>query len=133
MSTKWPEAEICKTYSFDAAHFLPNVAATHKCRNMHGHTYKVEVIVRGEIHPKTGFVVDFAEIDRYVKRLIERLDHKVLNNIMENPTAELIACWFLQEIPVAYIYSVRVWETPKCYAEVFRRNGFWTGDHRMQK
>lgn len=130
---RWPEAEICKSYTFDAAHFLPHVGEHHKCKRLHGHTYKIEVVVRGEVNPNTGFVVDFSEIDRYVKPLIDRLDHRLLNDIIPNPTAEVIGLWFLTEIPVKYVYSVRVWETPRCYAEVFQRNGFWTGDHRMAK
>lgn len=89
-----------RTFRFESAHFLPRVPEGHKCARMHGHSYQVDVVIEGEIHPETGWVVDFAEIDEKVSPLIRRLDHQVLNEIdgLSNPTSELLAVWLWQRI-----------------------------------
>jgi 6-pyruvoyltetrahydropterin/6-carboxytetrahydropterin synthase len=86
---------ICRAYRFEAAHYLPNVPDGHKCKNMHGHNYQIEVVFTGDLDSR-GFVKDFAEIDAAVDSLIDGVDHKVLNHVsgLENPTAEIIARWF---------------------------------------
>ena len=53
---------IYKEFTFDSAHFLPNVPKGHKCGRIHGHSFRCEIEVSGEVDPFTGFVVDFAEI-----------------------------------------------------------------------
>ncbi len=113
------QTSITRRYHFEAAHFLPYVAPDHKCRRMHGHNYVVEITTSGPLDHR-GFVVDFAELDLVVAPLVAAIDHRTLNEIrgLENPTAELIATWFLEKIDVAE--SVRVFETPDCWAEVFR-------------
>lgn len=65
-----------------------------------------------------GFVLDFAELDAVVLPLLKQVDHKVLNDIegLENPTAELIAQWFLDRVTGAS--RVRVFENDDCWAEV---------------
>ncbi len=91
-----PKMKISKEFKFDSAHFLPHVPPTHKCANMHGHTYYIEIHVEDELHPKFGWVIDFNDVKKVVDPLIDQLDHKVLNEIegLENPTAEMIAVWF---------------------------------------
>lgn len=91
-----PKMRIYKEFKFDSAHWLPNVPPTHKCANMHGHTYSIEVHVEGELDPERGWVLDFNNVRDVVEPLIDRLDHKILNEIegLENPTAEHIALWF---------------------------------------
>jgi 6-pyruvoyltetrahydropterin/6-carboxytetrahydropterin synthase len=86
---------------------------------MHGHSYRVDVVVTGRLD-RRGFVADFAEIDDQVLPLIGKLDHRVLNDVegLENPTAELIAAWLLERLPTCE--SVRVWETEDCWAETRR-------------
>lgn len=86
---------------------------------MHGHNYKMLVSVRDELDER-GFVMDFAELDAIVLPLTKQVDHKVLNEVvgLENPTAELIAKWFLERIEQST--SVRVYENDDCYAEVSR-------------
>lgn len=110
---------ISRTYSFEAAHFLPRVPVGHRCRNMHGHNYRVEIVVSGPLDDR-GFVRDFAEIDLIVQPLIAQVDHKVLNEVagLENPTAEVIALWFLQRTACAV--RVRVHENDSSWAEVTR-------------
>jgi 6-pyruvoyltetrahydropterin/6-carboxytetrahydropterin synthase len=111
------ETRIGRTYRFESAHHLPLLPDGHKCKNMHGHNYRVDVVVCGKLDPR-GFVRDFAEIDAEIMPLIKKVDHHLLNEIegLENPTAEIIATWFLQRIKGCE--SVRVYENDDCWAEV---------------
>jgi 6-pyruvoyltetrahydropterin/6-carboxytetrahydropterin synthase len=81
--------EIYKEFSFDSAHFLPLVPEGHKCRNMHGHTYKLKVYIKGQPDPLYGWIMDFKELKDVVGPVINQLDHKLINDIkgLENPTA----------------------------------------------
>src|SRR5262245_48253267 len=94
-----PQTKIGRTYRFESAHYLPLVPKGHKCKNLHGHNYRVEIVICGTLDER-GFVKDFAEIDAEIVPLIKKLDHRLLNEVegLENPTAELIAAWFLQRI-----------------------------------
>ena len=65
--------ELRKTFQFEAAHLLPHLAPTHKCRRLHGHSFQVEVVVAGEIDPKLGWLIDYAEISDAFRPLLERL------------------------------------------------------------
>ena len=87
--------EIYVSLSFDAAHRLPKVPAGHKCGNLHGHTFVVEVYVLGDVTDASGWVVDFGDIKTIAKPYIDQLDHTYLNDIegLENPTSENIAMW----------------------------------------
>jgi 6-pyruvoyltetrahydropterin/6-carboxytetrahydropterin synthase len=107
--------ELKKTYLFEAAHQLPRVPAGHKCSRMHGHSYRVEVGLRGPVDPTTGWVVDFAVIDEAWVDLFKRFDHHLLNEIpgLENPTCENL-CGFIWQALVArvpHLDAVTVWET----------------------
>lgn len=130
----WQLCRIGKTYKFSAAHRLPLVPVSHKCNRLHGHNYKVEVEIRGEIAQKDGFCgnVDFFEIDNEMKPILETLDHHYLNDIdgLENPTAELIAKWILNKYPRAILFSVKVWEEEDCWAMVVNNEGIYRGEHR---
>jgi 6-pyruvoyltetrahydropterin/6-carboxytetrahydropterin synthase len=112
-----PTMRIGRTYRFESAHRLPHLADGHRCKRLHGHNYRVEVVVRGRLD-RRGFVKDFAEIDAEVRPLLELVDHRLLNEVegLENPTAEIIAAWFFERI--ADCESVRVYENDDCWAEV---------------
>ena len=86
---------VFKEFTFEAAHRLPNVPAEHKCARLHGHSFRVAIHVRGAVGEKSGWVVDFADIERAFAPLHEQLDHHYLNEIdgLENPTSERIAMW----------------------------------------
>lgn len=71
--------EIFKVFKFDAAHRLPNVGHEHKCSRLHGHSFSVEIHIRGLVDPVSGWVMDFADIVEAFKPLHEQLDHKYLN------------------------------------------------------
>jgi 6-pyruvoyltetrahydropterin/6-carboxytetrahydropterin synthase len=92
--------EIYKEFTFEAAHLLPNVPAGHKCGRLHGHSFRIEVHVAGELDATLGWIMDYAEIKKLVKPVIARLDHYYLNDIpgLENPTSEIIARWLWQEL-----------------------------------
>ncbi|PYF02519.1 6-pyruvoyltetrahydropterin/6-carboxytetrahydropterin synthase [Rhodopseudomonas faecalis] len=113
--------KITQAFRFEAAHRLPNVPPTHRCHRMHGHSYRVELQLQGDVDATTGFVVDFFEIEAAFGGLLAQLDHHCLNDIegLENPTAENIAIWIWQRTKPALpqLAQVRVFETPDCWAE----------------
>lgn len=84
--------KIWKDFSFEAAHWLPNVPKGHKCGRLHGHSYKVRVEIEGE-PDESGMVLDFAEVKRAWKHLDDTLDHRCLNDILPNPTSENLSEW----------------------------------------
>jgi 6-pyruvoyltetrahydropterin/6-carboxytetrahydropterin synthase len=92
--------EIYKTFTFEAAHRLPNVPPGHKCARLHGHSFQVTVHVQGPLLAHAGWVMDFADLKAVVKPLIEELDHAYLNEIpgLENPTSEVIARWIWRRL-----------------------------------
>lgn len=81
--------KLLKSFTFDAAHYLPNYDG--KCKNVHGHTWKVEVVLNGVKDKKTGMVIDFNELKKIFEPVIIMYDHQNLNDFMDNPTAENIA------------------------------------------
>ena len=87
--------ELSKEFRFESAHRLPNVPEGHKCGRLHGHSFRVEVVVRGPVDPKTGWLIDYAEIKEAWKPLDEQLDHRYLNELdgLNNPTSEVLAAW----------------------------------------
>lgn len=91
---------IYKSFTFDSAHYLPEVPKGHKCGNMHGHTYSLKVFVSGEIDPVTCWFMDFEDLKNTINPVIARLDHQVLNEIegLENPTTENVVIWIWNQI-----------------------------------
>ncbi len=87
--------ELFREFGFEAAHRLPNVPPDHKCARLHGHSFRVEVHLEGEVGAETGWVVDFAELRAAWQPLHEALDHRYLNEVpgLENPTSEVLAMW----------------------------------------
>jgi 6-pyruvoyltetrahydropterin/6-carboxytetrahydropterin synthase len=92
--------EIVKDFRFEAAHYLPNVPEGHKCRRMHGHSFRGEVAVRGPIGERSGWVMDFADLKKAVDPIVARLDHYLLNEIdgLDNPTSERLAIWIWERL-----------------------------------
>lgn len=92
--------EIFKTFTLEAAHYLPGAPPGHKCRRLHGHSFQVEVHVRGDVHSDTGWVMDFAEIKSAFQPLHDQLDHNCLNDIegLANPTSENLARWIWERL-----------------------------------
>ena len=92
--------EIFKEFTIEAAHRLPNLPDDHKCRRLHGHSFRIGVYVRGELDPVTGWVMDFADLSRAFAPIFEQLDHRYLNEVagLENPTSEVLAQWIWQRL-----------------------------------
>jgi 6-pyruvoyltetrahydropterin/6-carboxytetrahydropterin synthase len=107
---------LFKEFTFDSAHFLPNVPDGHKCKEMHGHTYRLRVWLEGKPDDKLGWVMDFAELKKAVKPVLDCVDHKCLNNIegLDNPTCELIAVWIWDQLKplLPLMQKIELHETP---------------------
>ncbi len=110
--------EIFKEFVFEAAHRLPNVPEGHKCGRLHGHSFRAELHVEGPVDPKTGWILDFAEIKAAFKPTYDRLDHYYLNEIegLENPTSENLARWIWRQVKprLPLLSKVVVRETCTC-------------------
>jgi 6-pyruvoyltetrahydropterin/6-carboxytetrahydropterin synthase len=109
------QAEIFREFTFESAHKLPNVADGHKCGRLHGHSYRVQIHVVGEVGEKSGWVQDFGDIKAAFKPLEDQLDHNYLNDIegLENPTSEVLARWIWTHMAPALpmLTAVQVRET----------------------
>ena len=95
--------EIFKQFHIEAAHWLPNVPAGHKCGRMHGHSFQIEVHVAGPVDAQLGWVLDFAEIKAAFQPVEDRIDHRCLNDVegLENPTSENLARWLWVQLQPA--------------------------------
>ena len=106
--------EIFREFTFEAAHRLPNVPDGHKCARLHGHSYRVEVRVRGDVDPVAGWVMDFADIAAAFAPLRDQLDHYYLNEVpgLANPTSEALPRWIWDRLAdVLPLSAVTVRET----------------------
>ena len=114
------QAELIKTFRFEAAHSLPNVPNGHKCSRLHGHSYRVDIHVTGEPDPHTGWVIDFGRIKQVAGAVLDELDHRCLNDIpsLANSTSELLCKYLWDRIAPALegLSAVTVWEsdTSRC-------------------
>ncbi len=87
--------DVYKRFQIEAAHRLPNVPAGHKCARLHGHSFRIELVVSGPVGEESGWVLDFADIETVFRPFYAMLDHHCLNDIegLENPTSENLARW----------------------------------------
>jgi 6-pyruvoyltetrahydropterin/6-carboxytetrahydropterin synthase len=92
--------ELRKTFQFEAAHLLPRLPKSHKCRRLHGHSFKVEVVVAGECDPKLDWLMDYADITAAFQPIWKKIDHHYLNEIpgLKNPTSENVAVWIWKKL-----------------------------------
>ncbi|WP_433082375.1 6-carboxytetrahydropterin synthase QueD [Dactylosporangium sp. CA-052675] len=101
--------EIFREFTFEAAHQLPSVPVGHKCARLHGHSYRVEVHVGGDVDPVTGWVMDFGDIKKAFQPLHDQLDHYYLNEVpgLKNPTSEVLARWIwdrlIDQLPLSAV------------------------------
>ncbi len=110
-AARLPETwEIWKEFTFEAAHRLPHVPEGHKCRRLHGHSYRVEVMVRGPLAEPAGWVMDFGDLKAAWAPVHEVLDHHYLNEVpgLENPTSEVLARWLWHRLRPALPGLARV-------------------------
>jgi len=123
---------VVKEFTFDAAHNLPNHPG--KCKHIHGHTYRLQVGVRGSVAPETGMVADFGILKDIVKmHVVDKLDHTFLNDSLDlfylpngAPTAENMVVWIVKVLNafileewegLVKLHFLRLYETPTSYAE----------------
>ena len=117
--------QVRKSFRFEAAHVLPHHPG--KCSRLHGHSYVLEVAIDGPLQddgPAEGMVVDFDEIDKIVKTaIIDNLDHRSLNEFMENPTSENILVWIWDQLVSSFdgLSELVLWETATA-AAVLRKS-----------
>jgi len=113
---------ICKIFSFDAAHHLPDYEGL--CSAHHGHRFKLEIEIEGFPEPKTGMIVDFKILNSWVKELIiDKLDHTDINNLISNPTAENILSWIYLTLSLSSKFQfklsrLRLYETENSFTEI---------------
>jgi len=94
---------LSKSFHFEAAHDLPTFPDGHKCRRLHGHSFRFDVIVEGEVDPPKGYLIDYGDIKIAAEPIVRRLDHYYLNEIegLSNPTSEILAKWIFDKIKPA--------------------------------
>src|SRR6266508_2659585 len=92
--------EIFKEFTFESAHRLPYVPPGHKCGRLHGHSFRVELWVKGTVGADTGWIMDFADVKKAFLPFYDQLDHHYLNEIpgLENPTSEVLAKWIWNSV-----------------------------------
>lgn len=122
--------EVRTEADFSAAHFLSRYEG--KCENLHGHNYRVRMIVRGEVLGEGGMLVDFAALKKVLAEIISPLDHTNLNDIPEfeqDPSAERIAFYIFNKADALFpkfgvepklLHAIEVFESPKNMARYVR-------------
>jgi len=112
--------ELVKTFRFEAAHTLARAPEGHKCRRLHGHSYRIDIHVTGQPDPETGWVVDFGEIKRVVGPIVDQLDHRCLDDVpgLANSTSEHLGAFLWERLKpdLPGLAAVTVWEsdTSRC-------------------
>ena len=126
---------LCKDFTFDAAHNLVDYHG--KCERLHGHTYRLRVVLEGEPDAE-GMIMDFIELKAIVKeRILSQLDHSYINDIITQPSAENIALWIWGELEERVkrdnceLYEVHVWETAD--SRVILRRGDMANEGRTER
>jgi len=91
---------VYKKFTIESARSLPNLPDSHPCKRLHGHSFKIIITVKGEINKKTGFIIDFNDIDTAFNPIKNKLDHVYLNDIegLNNPSSENICKWIWKKL-----------------------------------
>jgi 6-pyruvoyltetrahydropterin/6-carboxytetrahydropterin synthase len=94
------KVRLIREQRFEAAHRLPKVPPGHKCARLHGHSFKIELVVAGPVNPDTGWFIDYGDLDALWQPLHDQLDHNYLNEVpgLENPTSENLAHWLWHKL-----------------------------------
>ncbi len=107
--------KLAKRFRFEAAHHLPHVPADHKCRRVHGHSFRVTVRIAGAVDPHAGWLMDYADLAAAFEPVRLQLDHYDLNTIegLDNPTSEHVARWIWERLKprLPALFSITVHET----------------------
>ena len=106
---------VRRKFEFEAAHRLPNHPG--KCRELHGHSYKLWIEGERPVDPESGMAIDFSDLKKVVRGcIVDRLDHRYVNDLIENPTAERMAVWIWRELEPGLegLRAVELHETSNC-------------------
>jgi 6-pyruvoyltetrahydropterin/6-carboxytetrahydropterin synthase len=112
---------VCKIMEFEAAHFIPGHKG--KCKDLHGHSYKLEVVVQGEPDIENHITMDFSDLKDIMKEIVDDwFDHKMLNDKFIFSTAEYLVGFIGAAVAVklpkgVLLCSVKLWETSTSWAE----------------
>lgn len=103
---------------FDSAHYLERYRG--KCKNLHGHSWVVEVEVEVEKLNQLGIGIDFRVLKKKIREVVDKLDHRLLNEIIKQPTAENLGLYIKKRLEEKRlrVASVRVWESSDTWIEV---------------
>jgi 6-pyruvoyltetrahydropterin/6-carboxytetrahydropterin synthase len=101
---------LSKTFHFEAAHHLPTFPIDHTCHRLHGHSFRFDVIVEGEVDPAKGYLIDYGDIKSAAEPIVKQLDHYYLNDIegLSNPTSEMIAKWIFDRLKPALPLLIKI-------------------------
>ena len=102
--------EISYRFGFDAAHRFEDYPDGHPYRGVHGHSFQVEVAVRGTPDPASGFVADFGELEEACAKVRAALDHRMLNELagLGKPSLENLSLWIWQRLAPQFGSLARV-------------------------
>lgn len=122
-----PVLEVTKVFTFDSAHNLKEYKG--KCERLHGHTYRLEVTVKGK-KDEEGMVIDFSDLKTIVKsKIIDKLDHAYLNDVLGfNTTCENMLTWIWRTLSEHldcerfWLQKLVLWETPTSYVSLSRED-----------
>lgn len=106
---------VRRRFDFEAAHELPHHPG--KCRRLHGHSYLLVVTVDHPVDAGSGLAIDFGDLKKIVNaEVIERLDHRYINDLIDNPTAENMSVWIWNRLlaKLSGLVEIELHETRNC-------------------
>ncbi len=115
--------EVYKIFNIESARSLPNLPEGHPCKNVHGHSFKIKITVKGTVNEETGFVMDFSEIDSAFSPIFKMIDHVYLNELdgLTNPSSENLCKWvwskLIDSLPNLKRIEIKETESTGCIYE----------------
>lgn len=110
--------ELAVAFALEASHQLPRAPESSACRRLHGHSWKIEVVVAGAVDMETGWLIDYHDIETAWQPVHEALDHRHLNDVdgLANPTSELLAIWIWDRLAAPLDGLLRITVNETCTA-----------------
>jgi 6-pyruvoyltetrahydropterin/6-carboxytetrahydropterin synthase len=114
---------LIRRYSFEASHQLGFLPPDHPCSRLHGHGYRFEVTVTAENLDHRAMIVEYGELDEVMAKVLDRYDHRHMNDFLDQPTVEVIVRDIYSMLPTGkysqawWVKSVRLWETERSSIE----------------
>lgn len=108
-------------FQIESARSLPHLPSTHPCSQVHGHSFKITLIFVGPLDPQKGWLIDYNDIQNWMKPILQQIDHRLLNEVsgLENPTTEMIAYWIFdrakKEMPSLVQVAVSETSSSECF------------------